>query len=100
MSQNWWIEVKSLKENRIFIVFQTWSSTKLYQLVSGSCRKCITDEFKLIFFFFEIVTDFKKSLVSVKYLKSIDPVCKLKKNLSAKKFFTKFLESHTWVFEC
>lgn len=76
-------------------MFQTGTSTILYQLVSGSCRKCITDEFKLFFFFFEIVTDFKKSLVSVKYLKSIDPVCKLKKNLSAKKFFTKFLESHT-----
>lgn len=41
------------------------------------------------------MTDFKKSLVSVKYLKSIDPVCKLKKKFKCQEVFYKVSwESH------
>lgn len=64
----------------------------LYQVLAESASQMSLNKF---FFFLNCDRFLKKSLVSVKYLKSIDPVCKLKKNLSAKRFFTKFLESHT-----
>lgn len=72
MSQNWWIEVENMKENRILLWFNPEHEPyciNLYQVLTESASQM--SQINLVFFFLEIVTDFKKITLSEEYWSSV-----------------------------